>query len=176
MESALARSAAVDAIVSEALRRAASVLRHHRTTVDVAPDLPPVSVDPAAVAEVVYMLLDNASKYSPEGTTIRIAATEMDDHHVRLSVVDSGPGIPADLRERVFDKFFRIPGREVRDQNRSGIGLGLPIARRIVESQAGRIWIEAGAAGGTAVVMALPASAARPGRAEIPRGSVALRA
>jgi K+-sensing histidine kinase KdpD len=175
-ESPLARSASVDGIVQEALQRAKSVLRHHRTSVEVAPDLAPVSVDPAAVAEVVYMLLDNASKYSPEGTIIRIAADDAGLHHVRLSVTDSGPGIPADLRERVFEKFFRIPGRDVRDVRRSGIGLGLPIARRIVESQAGRIWIDAGPGGGTAVLLELPAAAARTGRPEMARGAAALRA
>ncbi len=61
---------------------------------------------------------------------------------MRLSVTDEGPGIPPELREQVFEKFFRIPGREALDPRRTGIGLGLPIARRLVESQAGRIWIE----------------------------------
>ena len=55
---------------------------------------------------------------------------------------DEGPGIPEDLRERVFEKFFRVPARESHDPHRGGVGLGLPIARRLVETQAGRIWIE----------------------------------
>ena len=61
---------------------------------------------------------------------------------MRVVVADEGPGIPPELREQVFEKFFRIPGREPVDPRRTGIGLGLPIARRLVESQAGRIWIE----------------------------------
>jgi signal transduction histidine kinase len=62
-----------------------------------------------------------------------------------------------DLRERVFEKFFRIPAREPHDRRRGGIGLGLPIARRLVEAQGGRIWIDTAASGrGTAVLMTLP--------------------
>jgi signal transduction histidine kinase len=73
-------------------------------------------------------------------------------------VSDEGPGIPPALRERVFEKFFRVPGRDSHDRRRTGIGLGLPIARRLVEAQAGRIWIEEAEHGtGTAVVMTLPA-------------------
>ena len=77
-----------------------------------------------------------------------------EDHYLRLSVTDEGPGIPSELREQVFQKFFRIPGREALDPRRAGIGLGLPIARRLVESQAGRIWIEAPESGrGTRVIL-----------------------
>jgi len=144
-------------IVREALTRAGTVMQRHRTHVALDKNLPLLAVDPAAVAEVLYILLDNASKYSPPGTSIRIAATCEDAHQVRLSVTDEGPGIPPDLREQVFQKFFRIPGREALDPRRSGIGLGLPIARRLAESQAGRIWIEGPESGrGTRVVLTLP--------------------
>jgi signal transduction histidine kinase len=79
---------------------------------------------------------------------------------VAIEVADEGPGIPPALRERVFDKFFRIPGREPADPNRAGIGLGLSIARRLVEAQAGRMWIQAAPTRGTAVIMTLPSAAA----------------
>jgi two-component system sensor histidine kinase KdpD len=151
------RRTELDPIIHEALTRASTVMRRHRAHVSIDQSLPPLSVDRAAVAEVLYILLDNASKYSPAGTTIRIAAFCEDAHHVRLSVADEGPGIPPELREQVFQKFFRVPGREALDPRRSGIGLGLPIARRLVESQAGRIWIEAPeSARGTRVVLTLP--------------------
>jgi two-component system sensor histidine kinase KdpD len=132
-------------------------MRRHRSQVSLEKNLPALAVDPAAVAEVLYILLDNASKYSPAGTTIRIAAAAEDAHQVRLSVSDEGPGIPPELREQVFQKFFRIPGREALDPRRAGIGLGLPIARRLVESQAGKIWIDAPESGrGTRFVLTLP--------------------
>jgi two-component system sensor histidine kinase KdpD len=126
----------------------------------VLPDsLPGVSVDPASIIEVVYMLLDNASKYSPPGTTIRVTAGPADERYVNLAVIDQGPGVPHELRERVFENFYRVPAREPRDPRRVGIGLGLPIARRLVEAQGGRIWIETPASGsGTAAVLMLPAA------------------
>ena len=74
-------------------------------------------------------------------------------------MTDEGPGIPPTLRERVFEKFFRVPGRESHDPRRGGIGLGLPIARRLVEAQGGRIWIESPPSGeGTLVQLMLPAA------------------
>ena len=101
-----------------------------------------MSVDAASITEVIYILLDNASKYAPAGTTITVRAAREDERHVRITVSDEGPGIPEALRERVFEKFFRVPARESHDPNRGGVGLGLPIARRLIETQGGRIWIE----------------------------------
>ncbi len=151
------REVAVDAIVRAGLARAETVTRNHRVLVDAASDLPGVAVDPAAMTEVIYILLDNASKYAPRGSAITVTAARDGDRHVRITVSDEGPGIPPDLRERVFEKFFRVPSREPVDPRRPGAGLGLPIARRLVEAQTGRIWIEAGPAGrGTAAVMQLP--------------------
>src|SRR4029077_5773869 len=125
----------LEPIVREALTRAGTVMRRHRAQVSLDKNLPSLAVDPAAVAEVAYLPLGNASKYSPPATTIRISASREDDHQMRLSVTDEGPGLLPELREQVFEKFFRIPGREALDPRRTGIGLGLPIARRLVESQ-----------------------------------------
>jgi signal transduction histidine kinase len=88
-----------------------------------------------------------------------VSATSFDERYVKLIVADEGPGVPAELRERVFENFFRIPSREPTDPRRVGVGLGLPIARRLVEAQGGTIGIEMPTAGkGTAVVLKLPAS------------------
>ena len=141
------------------LARAETVTRDYRVFMTISEKLPPVSVDAASIAEVLYILLDNASKYAPPRTRITVSASLEDDRHVRVTVADEGPGIPPELRERVFDKFFRVPARESHDPRRGGVGLGLPIARRLVEAQAGRIWIETPPSGrGTAVVMTLPVS------------------
>jgi K+-sensing histidine kinase KdpD len=146
-------------IVGAGLLRADTITRDHRMVVELDRDLPPVAVDSPSVVEAIYIVVDNASKYAPPGTTIEVRATRADGDHVRLTVTDAGPGIPADMRSRVFEKFFRIPGREPVDSRRGGAGLGLPIARRLVEAQAGQIWIEPANAGtGTTVVMVLPAA------------------
>ena len=151
------RETSVEALVRSGLARAETVTRNHRVLLDLERDLPGVSVDPASMTEVIYILLDNASKYAPPDTAIRVRASRADEHQVQITVSDEGPGIAPELRERVFEKFFRVPFREPIDPRRAGAGLGLPIARRLVEAQAGRIWIDGGAAGrGTAAVIQLP--------------------
>jgi two-component system sensor histidine kinase KdpD len=148
---------AFDDILRAGLVRAETVTRDHRIVVNLDGALPPLAVDPPAIAEVVYILLDNASKYAAAGTTITVKATRDSDRQVRITVSDEGPGIPAELREKVFEKFYRVPTRESHDPRRTGIGLGLSIARRLVEAQAGRIWIENPPSGiGTMIIMTLP--------------------
>jgi two-component system sensor histidine kinase KdpD len=151
----------LDDILRAGLARAETVTKDHRVVVSVAGELPPLAVDPPTVAEAVYILLDNASKYAPAGTTIAIRAEREGEHHVRIAVVDEGPGIPPEMAERVFEKFYRVPLRESHDPRRTGIGLGLSIARRLVEAQGGRIWVAAPDASrtGTTLVMTLPVAA-----------------
>jgi two-component system sensor histidine kinase KdpD len=157
------RAVPLDAIVKAGLGRAETLLRDHRIEVSLENDLPMVSVDAASAAEVLYILLDNASKYSPAGTRVRVMAQLADARYVKLTVSDEGPGIPPELREKVFEKFFRIASRPVTDPRRKGIGLGLPIARRLVETQGGRIWIETPEwARGTTFALTLPISAEAP--------------
>ncbi len=152
------RWGAVDEMVAAALSRAEPLTRGHRISVEIEDELPVVRVDPHAVAEVVYTLVDNAAKYSPSGTTIRIAATYAEDEMIRIVVEDDGQGIPADVRERVFDKFFRATrDGDAGSHHPAGTGMGLAIARGIVEAHGGHIWVE-GRAGvaGTRVVFTLP--------------------
>ncbi|MFN7984278.1 MAG: ATP-binding protein [Vicinamibacterales bacterium] len=151
------RAVDVDHLVREAVARAETVARHHHVRVTIEPHMPQLAVDRSAIGEAIYTLIDNASKYSPLNSTITVRASSSDQRHVRLAIEDEGPGIPVELREQVFQKFFRIPGRESVDPRRRGIGLGLPIAKRLVESQAGRITIETPASGrGTSIVLVLP--------------------
>src|ERR1051326_4611273 len=97
---------AIDEIVSTALARAQPLTQDHLVEVNIDQELPAVRVDERAVSEVVYTLVDNAAKYSAPGTRIKISAT-VADGMAQMSVEDEGEGIPAALRERVFDKFFR---------------------------------------------------------------------
>lgn len=153
------RWGAMEEIVAAALERAVSHTRDHVVEVSLEDGLPAVRVDERAVAEVVYILVDNAAKYSPAGTRILVAASRFNDETIRLAVEDEGTGIPTHLRERVFDKFFRAmrDGDAKVKSHPSGTGLGLAIARGIVEAHGGRIWIEESAGGrGSRVVVALP--------------------
>jgi two-component system sensor histidine kinase KdpD len=152
------RWGAVEEIISTALDRAKPITRQHHVALDIENDLPGVRVDERAVSEVVYTLIDNAAKYSPKDSPIRIIARHAGDELIRMSVEDEGRGIPTQLRDRVFDKFFRATrDGDVSTEQPSGTGLGLAIAKGIIEAHDGRIWIESGAAGkGTRVVFTLP--------------------
>lgn len=122
-------------IVGTALSRAKKIIGHHRTEVVIPPDLPMLRVDPVLFEQVLFNLLDNASKYAPEGTSIRIQAFA-DDGWVVLQVMDEGPGIPEEDLERVFDTFYRV---RKGDQVSAGTGLGLSISRGFVEAMGGTI-------------------------------------
>ncbi|HKB13993.1 MAG TPA: ATP-binding protein [Vicinamibacterales bacterium] len=151
------RAVDVTEIVRAGLLRAETVTRDHRIAVQIDDELPPVSVDAASIAEVIYILLDNASKYAPPHSTVTVEAARDGPRSVCIRVSDEGPGIPPELRERVFEKFFRVPERQSHDPNRGGVGLGLPIARRLVETQGGHIAIDTPRSGrGTAVALSLP--------------------
>jgi len=130
-------------VITVALKRAEPRTRAHQIQVWIEDELPPARIDEHAVAEVVYTLVDNAAKYSPPGTTIRVTAGPTDTGTIRLSVENEGPGIAVEMRERVFDKFFRaMRDGDVGDRKSIGSGMGLAIARGIVEAHGGRIWIE----------------------------------
>jgi K+-sensing histidine kinase KdpD len=148
----------IEEIVSAALSRAASLTKGHRVEVNLEDDLPMVRVDERAVSEVVYSLVDNAAKYSPAGTVIRIGATRLDEKVIQMEVEDEGSGISSELRERVFDKFFRATrDGDVSTSRPSGTGMGLAIAKGIVEAHDGTIRIEGRRRGkGTRVVFTLP--------------------
>lgn len=116
-----------------------------------APDgLPPVRVDPDLVCQVLLGLLVNAAQAAPPGGEICLAARSRDGA-VELAVSDSGPGVPAELRERIFEPFFTT-----RPQ---GTGLGLAVARRIVEAHGGRIAVGEAPGGGAAFTVRLPVAA-----------------
>lgn len=151
------RWGSVEEIVAAALERTAPLTRGHEVVVRMDEGLPSVRVDARAVAEVIYTLLDNAAKYSPAGTRIEVCAESAGDGPVRLSVADEGPGIPPELRERVFDKFFRaMRDGDAAAPKPAGTGMGLAIAKGIVEAHGGRIRVEESPARGCRVVVSLP--------------------
>jgi K+-sensing histidine kinase KdpD len=144
-------------IITAAMKRASPLTRKHRIDLWFDEQLPSVRVDERAVAEVVYALVDNAAKYSPPSGVIKVAAKASDSDMVQLIVEDEGPGIPVELRERVFDKFFRAMRDGDLAGNKLGTGMGLAIAKGIVEAHGGRIWIESVTdSKGARVVVLLP--------------------
>ncbi|HSE25751.1 MAG TPA: ATP-binding protein [Pyrinomonadaceae bacterium] len=152
------RWGAVEEIVSNALSRAEPITRDHRIELRIEKDLPVVRVDERAVSEVVFTLIDNAAKYSPTGSRIIIRANQLQHDQVRMEVENEGETIPPALRERVFDRFFRATrDGDISTHQPSGTGMGLAIAKGLVEAHGGKIWIESGTNGtGTKVAFILP--------------------
>jgi len=142
----------VGATIDEVLTRLAPLLRRHRLE-RYADGARSALGDPARLAQILELLLENAAKYAPAGGTIVVADwTEKDEIHV--AVGDDGPGIPPELRESVFEPFVRLD-----DTGRPGAGVGLFAARRLAGAMGGRLWIEDKPAGGSQFVTALPAAA-----------------
>ena len=119
---------------------------------------PPIRGDADKILQVLTNLVSNALKFTPTGGCVTVAAAASADGAIRIAVGDTGPGIPPEERERVFDKFYQL-GR-VDGERPPGSGLGLTIARHLVELHGGRIWVEDGAGGGSAFMMLLPAASA----------------
>lgn len=129
-----------------------SAAKWQRLVVVCGTDVPPLLVDRRRVQQIIGNLLQNATRYAPEGTTIELRAERADDR-IRLAVSDEGPGVPPGERERVFDKFYR--GERTKGTT-TGTGLGLAIARTLVGLHGGRVWVEDRAGGGARFVLEIP--------------------
>ncbi len=125
--------------------------------------------DPRLVRTALENLLRNAITHSPPGSAVLVRASE-EAGTIRTEVVDRGPGIPEECLERVFERFFRVPGTQI------GTGLGLSIARTIVDLHHGRIWVRNNPEGGCTFTFVLPTAHARTDRSEGGRGSRSLLA
>ncbi|MBN1315953.1 MAG: PAS domain-containing sensor histidine kinase [Anaerolineales bacterium] len=116
------------------------------------PNLPQVMGDRNKLQRVFVNLLDNAIKFTPDGGSITIQMVELVDK-VRVSITDTGPGIPEDQHHAIFDRFSQLSGTAAR---RSGTGLGLTLCKLVVEAHGGRIWVETPPEGGSRFVFTLP--------------------
>ncbi|MBI2237540.1 MAG: DUF4118 domain-containing protein [Actinobacteria bacterium] len=141
---------AIDEVIEGVVARLQPRLQGYAIRLVLRDNLPEVWADVTLMDQVLTNLLENAAKFSPEGSRIEVFATRW-QNGVQVRIVDQGPGIPPDQRERVFEPFVRGAG-----QDGSGAGLGLSIAREIVMAHGGRIWIEGAPGGGTAVNLVLP--------------------
>jgi len=117
-------------------------------TVTAADDLPILDIDPARIREVISNLLTNSLRHTPRDGKVELAAALAGDH-VEVTVQDTGSGIPADQLDRIFDRFYRSP-------DSPGSGLGLPIAKSLVEAHGGTISAISDVGGGTTIRVSLP--------------------
>jgi K+-sensing histidine kinase KdpD len=162
------RWVSVDEIITMARERARSLTKDHIFLLEIEHELPVARVDAALIAEVLYSLIDNATKYSPAGTPIRIIAERAQNEMIQFIIEDEGRGIAPELRARVFDKFFRATNEGASSLGRpKGLGMGLAIARGIVEAHGGRIWVESGKNGlGTRVAFVVPIGDEEPAKSD----------
>ena len=142
-------------LVADVANRPAVRSPDHPLRVDIQPDLPLVCFDYVKIAQVLVNLIENAVKYTPPGTPIVVTARAARDA-VELAVTDSGPGIPANELDRIFDPFYRSP----RNARVPGTGIGLAIARGFVEAHGGRIRVESRPGGGASFRFTLPVETA----------------
>ncbi|MGZ8416023.1 MAG: DUF4118 domain-containing protein [Methyloceanibacter sp.] len=125
----------VGEIVGSVLERARKILARHTVEIEIADGLPMLELDPVLFEQVLFNLLDNAAKYAPPETTIRIESWQ-DVDMVKLQILDEGGGIPPEEVELVFEKFHRASKG---DQVRAGTGLGLAISRGFIEAMGGTV-------------------------------------
>jgi len=139
----------LEEVIGAALGRLGKELADRRVDTRVPPDLPLVPIDDVLIEQVLVNLLDNAVKYTPGGSPIRIIATSTGEA-ITVEVADHGPGLPRGEEDRVFEKFYRgMPGGR-------GAGLGLAICQGIVKAHGGNIWAQNLPEGGVAFLFTLP--------------------
>jgi len=119
---------------------------------DIPKDLPCVYADPERIRQVLINLLDNAIKYTPEDGIISISGLHRTTQKVQFSIGDTGPGIPEENRERIFENHFRLE----RDEATEGYGIGLCLCQRIIRAHYGRIWVDSAPDGGAWFHLTLP--------------------
>ena len=142
------RPVGVDEVVVSALSGLASGM--DRVTVEISESLPEVQTDPDLLERVVANLVENALTWSPSDQVVRISAGEVAGR-IDLRISDRGPGIPTSARDQVFQPFQRMGD----SPNREGVGLGLPVARGLLEAMGNELVIEDTPGGGTTMVIAL---------------------
>jgi K+-sensing histidine kinase KdpD len=144
----------LDELIGAVAGRLAPMLGDHRLVVEIDDGLPLADVDYLLVEQVLSNLLENAARYTPPGTAVTVrAAAVPGGAEVEVAVVDHGPGVAEEERERIFDQFYRL---RAEGRGPLGTGMGLAIVKGIVEAHGGRIWVEATPGGGATFALRLP--------------------
>lgn len=146
----------LDELVKETIAGMQTVAKKRRIRLVEQPTqrLPPVAADKSMITQAVKNLVSNAIKYSPERTTVTVT-TSLEAEAVRLSVEDRGYGIPAEARDRVWEKFYRVV-REGQEKDEESTGLGLSFVREVVEQHGGRVDLESEEGRGSKFSFTLP--------------------
>lgn len=145
--------------LSKVVAEAVEAFRDHAAerdvslTVDIVQPLPLVQLDPARLLQVLVNLLSNALKFTPSGGKVAVQVEQV-GADIRCAVMDSGPGVPADMLDAIFDRY-----RQVVKGDRRGLGLGLYITKHIVQGHGGRIWAQSEVGAGTTMALTLPVAA-----------------
>jgi two-component system sensor histidine kinase KdpD len=145
-------------VIAAVVERLQPRLSNRPLMIELPPELPLVQISYTQIDQVLTNLIENAAKYTPDGTAITVRASAVAGE-VRVEVCDQGPGIPEGMRTRIFEKFVRAIGPE---RHADGAGLGLAICKGIVEAHGGKIWAENLASGGARFVFTLPTRADTP--------------
>ena len=149
------REARLDEVIGEAVRVMAPLLQRREQGLQIEMDwsLPPLSLDPTRITQVIVNLLSNASKYSPTGKGIRIKVSPSTDGLLLISVVDRGAGLLPHERENLFKKFMRLNDST---GEQFGVGLGLSVVKTIVEAHGGAVGVDENPQGGSIFWFTLP--------------------
>jgi two-component system sensor histidine kinase KdpD len=145
--------ASINDVIEGTVARLQPLLGGTRIRLLLRDDVPDVPMDVDHIDQVITNVLENGARHAPPGSEITISSALWREA-VEVRISDHGEGIPADERDRVFQPFVRSD-----TLREGGAGLGLSIARALIEDHGGRIWIEAAAGGGTAVIFRLPEQA-----------------
>ena len=140
-------------VVESVRDRLDSLAAKRQLRIDIPRNLPSVVVDDDRIGEILTNLVENAVKYSEEGARITVGASP-NSKDVIVSVTDEGIGIPAELHQKVFGRFYQVEA--TRTRNRKGTGLGLSICRGIIEAHGGKIWVESEPGEGAKFNFSLP--------------------
>jgi two-component system, OmpR family, sensor histidine kinase KdpD len=139
-------------LIDDTLERLTPRLGHRPVIREVPADLPLMPLDYVQMQQVLTNLLENAARYTPADSPITVGASCVDGV-LEMWVADHGPGVPEELRERVFDRFYRLEHHET---EKHGTGMGLAISRGLVEAHGGRLWVGETPGGGATFRLSVP--------------------
>ena len=140
-------------MAENAAERFRTQTKTHTIVVDFPDNFPTIRGDEVRLRQVIDNLIGNAIKYSPKGGEVRITGA-FDDDNVTVSVKDQGVGLPQDEQERIFERFYRVD--DALSRKTQGTGLGLYLARAVIEAHHGKIWVNSVFGQGSTFTVSIP--------------------